>query len=97
MKPQRIPCVIENVSGIRIIVRNAGKRFLNFRKRNFADAAKHRRADENQHRRRRICRNHSRERRQKETGQKTKRGEHRSQPGAPAHVDSRDAFDVSRA
>ena len=25
MKPQRIPCVIENVRGIRMIVRNAGK------------------------------------------------------------------------
>jgi len=25
MKPQRIPCVIENVSGIRMMVRNAGR------------------------------------------------------------------------
>src|SRR5690349_1867297 len=58
------------------------------------DAFEHRHADEYQYGRSRIRRHHSRQRREKETRQKTKRGEDRRQPAVPARTDARDALDI---
>src|SRR5919205_3610572 len=69
--------------------------FLNFSEINLVNAAKHRRADEDQHRRGRVKRHHARERREKETRQKTKRGKDRSHSGATAAINAGDALDVS--
>src|SRR5215203_3042299 len=71
------------------------KTFLNFSEIDLVDTFEHRRADEKQHGRGRIRRNHARERRDKEARQKTECREHRSQSSASAAVYASDTFDVS--
>ena len=97
MNPQSIPWVIEKVRGMRIIVKNAGRPSSIFLKSISTHALEHRRADQHQHRRRRVRRNHAGQRRDEEAWQKTKRREHRGQSGASTAVNARDAFDVSSA
>ena len=53
-----------------------GQPLFNFPKINLINAPEHRRAHQHEHRRSRVNRNHPGERRQKETRQKTKRGEY---------------------
>src|SRR5258706_9171117 len=97
MKPQRIPCVIEKVSGIRIKVRNAGtpssslEKFIRPMLLNIAAPTriKNRGAGKSGH--------HAGQRPNEKARQKTKRGEDRGQAGAAAHTDSGDAFDIGCA
>ena len=74
-----------------------GQTLFNSSEIDSADALEHRHANENQHRRGRIRRHHPRERRQKEARQKAECRKHGSHARSPAAVDSRNAFDVSRA
>src|ERR1043166_5870873 len=66
--------------------------FLNFSEIDLVDAAKHRRAHEQERRRGRVERHHPRERRKKEPRQKAECGEVCRPAGAAAAVDPRDAF-----
>src|ERR1051325_1704362 len=52
-----------------------GQALLDFSEIDLVDALEHRRADENQNRRRRVSGNHARKRREKETRQKAERRE----------------------
>src|SRR4051794_16616301 len=71
-----------------------GQTLFNFPKIDVMDALKHRRPHQKKTRRRRIHGNHAGEWRKKEARQKAKRRKSRGHAGAPAAVDSGNAFDV---